>query len=366
MRRAGLLHRVFAVLPHLKLVIFLNIQLLIRVNITNILSTSENKFYINMFFCWTFLVCLFIHYCITVMTMNQHNKISPASLLNNLSTIKYNNRHSNNKTKMRKVQESSGKVQEGRKTITEINRVYSQILPITLVNRAKNYQNMASKGKETEQKIGYNLLGSKIITEKSESEIASQKENKLLTLRNKREAEYFLSISEREAKSKTNKNSSLGLEESTLKYEKTIQIISNSASNYNLTTVQDILITNALSNSDPMSETQGILDVSQKEIWFVSDEGSDRYNCQTESTPCKNLQTVLDRASDGAEIYVTSQTISLDLVNDTVWYKIAFWSWTETESSCLINSSLSYTLRSISETKTNITCSSKYFAIKPI
>ena len=225
---------------------------------------------------------------------------------------------------------------------------------------------MASKEKETKQKIGYNLLGSKIITEKSESEIASQKENKLLKLRNKREAEYFLSISEREAKSKTNKNSSLVLEESTLKYEKTIQIISNSASNYNLTTVQNILITNALSNSDPMSETQGILDVSQKEIWFVSDEGSDRYNCKTESTPCKNLQNVLDRASDGAEIYVTSQTISLDLVNDTVWYKMAFWSWAETGSSCLINSSLSYTLRSISETKTNITCSSKYFAIKPI
>ena len=115
-----------------------------------------------------------------------------------------------------------------------------------------------------------------------------------------------------------------------------------------------------------MSETQVTLDVSQKEIWFVSDEGSDRYNCQTESTPCKNLQTVLDRASDGAEIYVTSETLSLDLVNDTLWYRIPLWSWTFTGSCCLINSSLSYTLRSINETKTNIICSSKYFTITPI
>ena len=63
-------------------------------------------------------------------------------------------------------------------------------------------------------------------------------------------------------------------------------------------------------------------DVLQKEIWFVSDGGSDRYNCQTEYAPCKNLQTVLDRASDGADIFVTSETLSLDLVNDTVWYTI--------------------------------------------
>ena len=182
----------------------------------------------------------------------------------------------------------------------------------------------------------------------------------MVKLRNKRAAEHFLSITKREAKSKTNKNSSLGLEDSTLKSEKTTQIISNSASKYNLTTVQNTLITNAHSNSNPMSETHGIL-----EIWFVSDEGSDRYNCQTESTPCKNLQTVLDRASDGAEIYVTSETLSVDLVNDTVWYKMIHWDPT-TGSCCLINSSLSYTLRSINGTITKIICSSKYFTIKPI
>ena len=245
--------------------------------------------------------------------------------------------------------------------------MYSHIMPIAVDNWAKNYPNVAKKEKETKQKAGYNPLDSKAIKERpSESGIASQKENKLLKPKIKREAKYFLSISKREVKSKTNKNSILALEESTLKYEKTIQIISNSASNFNLTTVQNILITNAQSNSDPMSETQGILDVSQKEIWFVSDEGSDRYNCQTESTPCKNLQTVLDRASDGAEIYVTSQTISLDLVNDTVWYKRPYFPTPLIGSCCLINSSLSYTLRSINGTKTNIICSCKYFAIKPI
>ena len=183
-----------------------------------------------------------------------------------------------------------------------------------------------TKKKKQRLKSRYNLLGPKVIREKSsESGITSQKENKLLKLRNKREAEHFVSVTKREAKSKTNKSSNLGLEESTLESEKSTQIISNSASKYNPTTVQNILITKAHSNSDPMSETQGILDVLQREIWFVSDEGSDQYNCQTESTPCKNLQTVLDRASDGAEIYVTSETLSLDLVNDTVWYKMAYW-----------------------------------------
>ena len=116
-----------------------------------------------------------------------------------------------------------------------------------------------------------------------------------------------------------------------------------------------------------MSETQDILNVLQREIWFVSDEGSDRYNCQTEFTPCKNLQTVLDRALDGVEIYVTSETLSLDLVHETVWYKMPIWGiYTISGYCCFINSSLSYTLKSIDGTKTNITCSGKYFTFKLI
>ena len=296
------------------------------------------------------------------MPMNKHDNILPKSQINGPSTIKYYNIHSKSKTDMRKVGESSGKLQEERKTVTKINRMYSQIMSNAMDN---NFQNMVKNEKETKLKVVYNLLGPMVNKEKSsESGIASQKENKLLKLRNKREAEHFLSVTKREAKSITNRSSTLALEETTLKSEKTKQIISNSA--FNSTTIQNVLIRNAPSNSDPVLETQVTLDVSQKEIWFVSDEGSDKYNCQTKSAPCKNLQTVLDRASDGAEIYVTSETLSLDLVNDTVWYKIAFWSWTVTGSSCLINSSLSYTLRSINGTKTKIICSSKYFTIKPI
>ena len=224
---------------------------------------------------------------------------------------------------------------------------------------------MVKKEKETKLKVGYNLLGPMVNKEKSsESGIASQREKKLLKLRNKREAEHFLSVTKRE--SKTNKSSNLALEESTLESEKSAQMISKSASEYNPTTVQNILITKTDSNSDPVSESQGILDILRREIWLVSDEGSDQYHCQRESTPCKNLQTVLDRASDGAEIYVTSETLSLDLVKDTVWYKMAFWSWTLRGSCCFINGSLSYTLRSINGTKTNITCSSKYFTFKLI
>ena len=300
-------------------------------------------------------VCLFIHYGSTVVPMNQHDKILSKSQLNNPSTIKYKNIHLKSKTSMRKVPENSGKAKEERKPIT---------MPIAMDKRANNYPNMANREKEAKQKIGYNLLGPKPITEKStESGIASQKENKLLKLRYKREAENFLSVTKREDKSKTNKSSNIALEESTLESDKTTQIILHKTFKYNLRTVQDILKTKAHSNSDPMSETQGILDVSQKEIWFVSDEGSDRYNCQTESSPCKNLQMVLDRSSDGAEIYVTSETLSLDLVHDTVWYKMPFWETSMSESCCLINSSLSYTLRIINGTKSNIICSSKYFAL---
>ncbi len=49
----------------------------------------------------------------------------------------------------------------------------------------------------------------------------------------------------------------------------------------------------------------------QPNIWFVSAYGSDENDCHTESTPCKNLQTVLNRAEDGADIYVTSETLEV-------------------------------------------------------
>ena len=78
-----------------------------------------------MFFCWILFVCLFTHYGSTVMPVNQHDKILPTSQLNNLSTRKYNNIHLKSKTKMREIQESIGKVQKEKKTITKINRVYS-------------------------------------------------------------------------------------------------------------------------------------------------------------------------------------------------------------------------------------------------
>ena len=78
-----------------------------------------------MFFCWILFVSLFIHYGSTVMPVNQHKKILPSSQLNNMSTRKNNNIYLKSKTEMRKVQENTGKIREERKTITEINRVYS-------------------------------------------------------------------------------------------------------------------------------------------------------------------------------------------------------------------------------------------------
>ena len=66
----------------------------------------------------------------------------------------------------------------------------------------------------------------------------------------------------------------------------------------------------------------------------MSDDSSDDNDCHSESAPCRNLQTVLDRATDGADIYVISQTLSLD----TYIHKCLY------GPCCLVDSSLSYNL----------------------
>ena len=72
-------------------------------------------------------------------------------------------------------------------------------------------------------------------------------------------------------------------------------------------------------------------DTVHSNIWYVSDDGSDDNGCHSASTPCRNLQTVLNRATDGADIYVTSPTLSIDYIKK--------------DGRCIISSSLSYTLR---------------------
>ena len=72
-------------------------------------------------------------------------------------------------------------------------------------------------------------------------------------------------------------------------------------------------------------------------ILYVSDNGSDQNDCPMQSTPCQNLQTVLDRAMDGADIYVTSDTLSL--------------------YPCKVNSSLSYNIMRINGEKFSMMCS---------
>ena len=101
-----------------------------------------------------------------------------------------------------------------------------------------------------------------------------------------------------------------------------------------------------------------------KNTWYVSDYGSDDNDCNSATTLCRNLQTVLDRATDGADIYVTSKTLSLDAVyiNTTVYldyigdnndhYK--------TFSCCGVVGSISYNISSISGSSVNVTCSGQY------
>ena len=92
----------------------------------------------------------------------------------------------------------------------------------------------------------------------------------------------------------------------------------------------------------------------------MSDFGSDDNDCHSASSPCKNLQTVLDRATDRADIYVTSQTLALDanhamleyyqmlVLNSAIRYN---------DPSCTVSSHLSYTINSINNAGTNFTCS---------
>ena len=91
----------------------------------------------------------------------------------------------------------------------------------------------------------------------------------------------------------------------------------------------------------------------------MSDDGSDDNDCHSVSTPCRNLQTVLDRARDGADIYVTSNTLSLDFVIMEVRYTTGIFI-TERDT-CVINSSLSYTLRSYHNATIKVTCPRMFY-----
>ena len=90
-------------------------------------------------------------------------------------------------------------------------------------------------------------------------------------------------------------------------------------------------------------------------IWYVSDGGSDENDCQTEFTPCKNLQTVLDRATDGADIYVTSDTLSLDAVHGNISIP-----WSKMVECCEVNSSVSYNFSRFGGTGFTVNCTCKY------
>ena len=100
---------------------------------------------------------------------------------------------------------------------------------------------------------------------------------------------------------------------------------------------------------------------SEQHIWYVSDEGSDDNDCHSESAPCRNLQTVLDRATDGADIYVTSDTLSLDKILGNVSLKVELGIAQVEESvqGCIVESRISFKLRPTLHTVVNITCSGK-------
>ena len=283
-------------------------------------------------------------------------------MLNILSTKNHNDINFKKKPIFKSVQGNNGRNHVERKNIIEVTRALSQVMPIMRSTRTVNYHNMADKQNQGKQKTRYYLLINKIFKQiVSGSRGNLHNENNLVKLKESREEKHLLSIKKREAGSKNTETSEILLDQSILKSTK---ITSINISDYDLTTVQNIIMTEAHLNKDPVSspttQNHRVLDFPQKEIWFVSDEGSDENNCHTESTPCRNLQTVLDRALDDADIYVTSSTLSLALFNASFWDKLAFGKKSSMESCCMIHSNLSYALRSISGISTEIICSGRH------
>ena len=93
----------------------------------------------------------------------------------------------------------------------------------------------------------------------------------------------------------------------------------------------------------------------------MSDNGSDDNDCHSASGPCRNLQTVLDRAADGADIYVTSDSLSLDGVHNVSWFSGISGRFDPEMRNCYqLSSSLSYSLSSLHEKLVNITCAGAY------
>ncbi len=66
------------------------------------------------------------------------------------------------------------------------------------------------------------------------------------------------------------------------------------------------------------------ISATQRNVWYLSYSGSDTNDCLTESTPCQNLQTILDRAREGADILVTSDKMSINKSHCTVRSSKAF------------------------------------------
>ena len=95
----------------------------------------------------------------------------------------------------------------------------------------------------------------------------------------------------------------------------------------------------------------------------MSDDGLDDNDCHSASAPCRNLQTVLDRAANGADIHVTSPTLSLNKVHRNVSIHVQQKSATSAESvygmGCIVESKISFKLSSNLFTTVHTTCSGK-------
>ena len=214
----------------------------------------------------------------TFIPLTNHNKVILNTKGNIISAKKQNDINFTNKPNFKKGQANYGRVQEERKTNIELTRNLSQVLAIIRSIEAIKYHNMTYK-----QNHLYHFLTNKLFKQMMYGSRGSlHNDNNFLKLQANSKKKHSLSIKKREAESKNIETSNKLLVEATLKSR---NLTSINISEYDLTTVQTETHVNEDNVISLIAIIHGVLNFSQKGIWFVSDEGSDENNCQTVSTP---------------------------------------------------------------------------------
>ena len=148
-----------------------------------------------MFFCWCFLVCLFIHYGLTMIPSIQQVDLKPKSQLINRSATKHNNISLMNKLESKNLQNYNSKTQEKR------NGKNKRIKPISPIPRdimTKTDQDIVKIQHQGKQKARYDVSEFKTLKQTKSASVIRSK-NGLQELKMNTTKDHFLSVKKREA-----------------------------------------------------------------------------------------------------------------------------------------------------------------------